>query len=82
MQFSYKPRGVCATEMHFTIEDGVLTDISISDGCSGNLRGLCALVKDMPVDEIIARLDGILCGKKPTSCPDQLACALKDAAGR
>lgn len=79
MTYEYTPRGVCSRKMIFEIEDGILKDIQIIGGCSGNLQGISSLVKGMPVDEVIARLEGINCGFKGTSCPDQLAQALKKA---
>lgn len=78
MQYEYTPKGVCSRKMVLDVEDGILVDIKISGGCHGNLQGISALVKGMPVDEIIKRLDGIRCGMRGTSCPDQLAAALKE----
>ena len=77
MQYSYRPRGVCSQEMDFEIEDGVVRNLRVLGGCSGNLQGIARLVEGMPVDEVIKRLEGVRCGFKPTSCPDQLAKALK-----
>lgn len=77
MTISYQPKGVCSKQMEITVEDGVVTALEISGGCSGNLQGISKLVVGMPVDEVIARLDGIRCGFKKTSCPDQLAQALR-----
>jgi len=65
--------------MVLEIEDGILKSLKVEGGCSGNLQGICKLVAGMPVDEVIRRVDGIRCGFKPTSCPDQLAQALKAA---
>ncbi len=79
MTYEYTPKGVCSRKMIIEIEDGILTDIQIIGGCSGNLQGISSLVKGMPVDEVIKRLEGINCGFKGTSCPDQLAQALKAA---
>ena len=79
MVFEYIPKGVCSRKMIIEIEDGILVDLKVVGGCSGNLRGISGLVKGMKVDEIISRLDGIPCGRRPTSCPDQLAQALKEA---
>lgn len=78
MTYEFTPRGVCSQRMIFTIEDDVVTDLKVIGGCSGNLQGIGALVKGMKVDDIIARLDGIHCGLRPTSCPDQFARALKE----
>lgn len=77
MTFEYVPRGVCARKMVITVEDGVVTEAQILGGCHGNSQGVAALVKGMKVEEIISRLSGIRCGYKSSSCPDQLAAALK-----
>lgn len=79
MTFEYTPRGVCSRKMIIEIEDDKLIDVKIVGGCSGNLQGISALVKGMPVDDVIDRLEGINCGMKGTSCPDQLAKALIEA---
>lgn len=79
MTISYRPRGVCSQKMTIEVEEGTVRSVHILGGCSGNLQGLSALVQGMPVDEVIGRLEGIRCGFKPTSCPDQLAQALKQA---
>ena len=79
MTYEYTPKGVCSRKMIIEIEDGIVTDIQIMGGCNGNLKGISSLVKGMPVDEVISRLEGITCGFKGTSCPDQLAKALKEA---
>ena len=73
----YRPKGVCANFMEIEVENGVIRQCKVSGGCNGNLQGICALVKDMPVSEAISRMEGIRCGFKSTSCPDQLAQALK-----
>ena len=78
MEYIYKPEGVCSQEMIFNIEDGVVTDLKVIGGCSGNLQGIAKLVKGLKVDEVIERLRGIKCGFKPTSCPDQIAKALEE----
>lgn len=79
MTYEYTPRGVCSRKMIIEIDDGIVTDVQIMGGCNGNLKGISSLVKGMPVDEVIERLEGISCGFKGTSCPDQLAQALKEA---
>ena len=73
----YRPKGVCSQLIDFQVEDGKLTQVQFSGGCDGNLQGISHLVEGMPVDEVIRRLEGIHCGFKPTSCPDQLAQALR-----
>ena len=79
MQFECKTKGTCSQRIYFRIEDGKVYDVEFLGGCNGNLQGIGKLVEGMEVDEVIARLDGIHCGMKPTSCPDQLATALKKA---
>ena len=78
MTYEYTPKGVCSRKMIIEIEDGIVKDLKVIGGCNGNLQGISSLVKDMPVDEVIKRLDGIDCGGKGTSCPAQLANALKE----
>ncbi len=75
----YTPRGVCSKKMEIDVEGGVIQAVRVMGGCSGNLQGICSLLKGMGVEEAVARLDGIRCGMKSTSCPDQLAQALKAA---
>ncbi len=77
MLYTYRPRSVCSQLMEIETENNVVTDFRVFGGCSGNLQGIARLVVGMDVDEVIARLDGIRCGSKATSCPDQLAQALK-----
>ncbi len=79
MQYTYQTKGTCSREIIFEIEDGKVLNVEFIGGCNGNLKGISALVKGMEVDEVIARLEGTCCGMKPTSCPDQLATALKMA---
>lgn len=79
MTIEYKPRGVCSQLMQVTVEDGIVQDVQVLGGCNGNLKGIGKLVEGMDVDEVIARLEGTKCGMKSTSCPDQLAKALKAA---
>lgn len=75
----YTPRGVCSRSMEIDVEDGVIQAVRVLGGCNGNLQGISALLRGMTVEDAIARMDGIRCGMKPTSCPDQLAQALKSA---
>ena len=79
MQFECKTKGTCSQRIYFRIEDGKVYDVEFLGGCNGNLQGIGKLVEGMEIDEVISRLDGIHCGMKPTSCPDQLARALKEA---
>ena len=83
MTYTYTPRGVCSR--HMTVElsdDGVIENVRIDGGCSGNLQGISRLVVGMKAEEAIARMEGISCGGKPTSCPDQLAQALRNAMAK
>ena len=74
MMYKLRPRGVCSQEMRVEVdEEGVIQELQVLGGCSGNLQGISALVKGMPAQEAIERLRGIRCGFKDTSCPDQLA---------
>jgi len=76
---TYRTRGVCSRMIAFEVdEEGALHNVSFEGGCNGNLQGIAALVEGMDVDEAIDRLSGIQCGYKSTSCPDQLAQALKE----
>lgn len=77
MKFSYRPKEVCSQNMEIEIEDGKVTALEVMGGCSGNLQGIAKLVEGMEIDEVISRLEGIRCGFKKTSCPDQLAKALR-----
>lgn len=79
MQFDFKTKGTCSQRILFEIENDVLKNVQFIGGCNGNLKGIGSLVEGMPVDEVIARLEGTTCGMKATSCPDQLATALKKA---
>jgi len=78
----YRTRGVCSQLIHFELDGDVVKNVQFLGGCHGNLQGISSLVKGMKVDDVIARLEGIRCGNKMTSCPDQLAHALKQAAGK
>lgn len=75
----YKTKGVCASKINFDIQDGKVRNVKFTGGCSGNTQGVGALVEGMDVQEAIKRMEGIKCGFKSTSCPDQLAKALKEA---
>ena len=79
MEFSYKTRGVCSQYINFELKDGIVTNVQFLGGCNGNLKGIGALVEGMKAEDVIARVEGIKCGMKATSCPDQLAQALKEA---
>lgn len=74
----YKPQGVCSSAIDIELEDGVIKFVEFTGGCNGNLQGIASLVTGMKVEDAIAKLKGIKCGFKSTSCPDQLACALEE----
>ncbi|MCM1226513.1 MAG: TIGR03905 family TSCPD domain-containing protein [Clostridium sp.] len=78
MTITYTPKGVCSKQIIIEIEDDIIKSVKYIGGCNGNLQGIGALVKGMKVEDVIAKLDGIKCGMKNTSCPDQLANALKE----
>ena len=79
MTITYRPKGVCSRLMRVEVENGIIRKVEVQGGCSGNLQGIASLIRGMKVEEVIQRLDGIRCGNKSTSCPDQLAQALKAA---
>ncbi|MBO5090344.1 MAG: TIGR03905 family TSCPD domain-containing protein [Clostridia bacterium] len=77
MKLSYKTNGVCSRTITADIEDGRVYNLRFEGGCNGNTKGISALVEGMKVEDVISRLEGTKCGFKGTSCPDQLAQALK-----
>ena len=79
MHFEFETKGTCSRMIFFDVEDGKVHNVQYLGGCSGNLQGIGKLVEGMEIDEVINRIEGIHCGAKPTSCPDQLANALKKA---
>ncbi len=79
MQYEYKTSGTCSQRIFFEIENGKVTHVQFLGGCNGNLKGIGSLVEGMDIDDVITRLEGTTCGMKATSCPDQLAKALKEA---
>lgn len=79
MTYTYKTSGTCSSQIDLELEDGVIRSVSFTGGCNGNLQGISRLVTGMPAQEAIERLQGIQCGWKPTSCPDQLSKALTAA---
>lgn len=79
MQYTYKTKGVCSQMISFEINDTKVSNVQFFGGCNGNLKGIGALVEGMDIDDVISRVEGIRCGMKATSCPDQLAQALKAA---
>jgi uncharacterized protein (TIGR03905 family) len=74
----YKTKGTCSRAVIVDVEDGVITECQFVGGCSGNTQGVAALVKGMKVEDAVAKIKGIKCGMKSTSCPDQLALALEE----
>lgn len=76
--FKYKTKGTCSQEIQFDIVDGKLSGVKFIGGCSGNTQGVARLVEGMAPEEAVAKLSGIKCGFKPTSCPDQLARAIQE----
>lgn len=78
MEYTYITKGVCSRSINITVEDGILKDVSFMGGCHGNLQGISKLVKGMRIEDVIEKLENIKCGYKDTSCPDQLAKALKE----
>ena len=79
MTFEYKPQGVCARHLKFDIEDGIVKNVKFTGGCHGNLQAIPKLVEGLTVEEVEARIKGIKCGFKNTSCGDQLAIACREA---
>ena len=75
----YKTKGVCCKEIHFEIENGIIKELQFLSGCTGNLQGIAQLAKGRKPEEVINAISGIQCGERQTSCPDQLAIALKSA---
>lgn len=78
MKITYIPKGVCSKKIDIEVEDGIILDVVYTGGCNGNLKGLGALLKGMRVEDVIEKLENIKCGMKNTSCPAQLANALKE----
>lgn len=79
MTIEYTPRGTCSRQFHIEVEEGVIRSVQVVGGCDGNLKGISSLLKGMKVEDAIQRMEGIRCGIKSTSCPDQIAQALKTA---
>ena len=80
MKYTYYPQGTCSSQIDFDIdEQGIVQDVQFTGGCHGNMQGISTLVRGMRADEVISKLQGIRCGYKNTSCPDQLARAMHEA---
>lgn len=79
MELDYRTKGTCASNIHVELDGRKIKRVVFTGGCNGNLQGISRLVEGMDIDDVIARVRGIRCGMKPTSCPDQLARALEQA---
>lgn len=79
MKYSYTTKGTCSRRIDLELDGDIVRSVEFIGGCNGNTKGIASLVKGMKAEDVIARCEGIRCGMKPTSCPDQLSCALKEA---
>ena len=77
MKYSYRTEGTCCQAFDIEVEDGKVKNLEFYGGCNGNLQGICSLIRGMKIEDVIDRLEGIRCGSKVTSCPDQLSKALR-----
>ena len=77
MIFTYQPQGVCSRHFTIQLEEGVIRSVEVTGGCDGNLKGIASLLRGMKIEDAIERMSGVTCGSKPTSCPDQIARALR-----
>ena len=82
MVYEYRTKGTCARTISFELENGIVSNVRFDGGCNGNLKGIASLVNGMKAEDVIARCEGIRCGFKSTSCPDQFAKALKEAMSK
>ena len=82
MTYSYAPKGVCSSRIDLELDGDIIKSVQFTGGCHGNLQGISRLVQGMKAQDAITRLEGIRCGWKPTSCPDQLSHALREALAR
>ena len=78
MTYTYTPTGVCSSKIDLELENGVIRSVVFTGGCNGNLQGICSILKGKHIDEVLAAFSGIRCGIRATSCPDQIATALKE----
>ncbi len=76
-KITYSTFGVCSRQIEIIVDEGIVKDLRFMGGCSGNTQGISSLVKGMKIEDVVERLEGIKCGPRPTSCPDQVARALK-----
>lgn len=79
MEYTYIPKGVCSRKITFEINNGIVSKVRFAGGCAGNTQGLAALIEGMKAEDVVEKLSGIRCGFKRTSCPDQMAEAVKEA---
>ena len=79
MHYNYKTKDTCATDISFDVEDRVVKNIVFTGGCNGNLKAIPLLIDGWKTEDVIAKLEGVKCGRRPTSCADQLASALRQA---
>ena len=77
-KYSYQPKGVCSKLYEFEMEGNIIKSLKVTGGCNGNLKGISSILKEKTVDEVIEAFEGICCGPRSTSCPDQIAQALKN----
>lgn len=82
MEYTYRTKGTCSRVIEFKLDDGKVSSVKFHGGCDGNLKGIASIVEGMDAEHVIERFSGIRCGFKSTSCPDQLACALKEALNK
>ena len=80
MEYNYRPSGVCSKNIKFEIENGIVKNVQFTGGCAGNTQGIARLCEGRTVDELVSVLEGIKCGFKSTSCPDQLSKAIRAAS--
>lgn len=78
MEYTYRTRGTCSRSIRFELDGDIVKNVRFEGGCNGNLKGIAALVEGMKIEDVIKRVEGIRCGFKTTSCPDQLAKALQE----
>lgn len=78
MKYVYRSQGTCSTNIELDVENGILVEVAYWGGCNGNLQGISRLVTGMKVEDVIAKLEGVRCGRRSTSCPDQLCKALHE----
>ena len=81
MEYNYKPKGTCSTNIKLKIKGDILEDIEVMNGCPGNLEGIRRLIMGMKLTDIVEKLEGVDCRGRGTSCPDQIACAIKEYLG-